>query len=101
MSAINEFPTIDVIVLHSNKFDNIIRKTYGHMFYFEVDMEAGNDTDHMFLKVGDQGLDKWEIDELDAFKDTGDGCMISRLLLEDLARNGIIPKGNYIIRVMY
>ena len=99
---------LEVYILEYNDFDKLVRKTYNQYYDFVVDMECGNDSEHLFrdignesLYVGNKILSKWEIQDMNTFIKTGRYCHMAGTLLEDMAMKKVIPPGNYLIEVSW
>jgi hypothetical protein len=87
--------------------DQLILTEYGHDFEVVADQEVGNDSTIAFDDVGlpifegDEVVDRWDRDKLETFKATGRGLLLLRILLNDMALRGVIPKGDYVISVSW
>ena len=94
-----EFNKIEVFKVDCEEFEKLVKEIYGHNYRFCADVECGNDTDHFISDVGEWTFSEYEKDQLRVFIVGGKYWFIARLLLEDMAHRGIIPKGNYLISV--
>ncbi len=92
---------IEYIVINYSELDVLVTNEYGVEWEFIADQEAVNDTCIRFNIEGNN-LDSYDRELLDKFittKGREPGYGMCRLLLEDLAWSGLIPKGKYLIEV--
>lgn len=67
---------------------------------FVLDHEANNDSYYAFNIIGK--VNDYDKKELEEFKeDSGNKNWMTNILLNDLCRLGLIPKGNYLIEVCW
>lgn len=89
------------LVWEYREFEALVQQTYGRGYEFTADMEASNDTTHQFTVPG-EGICAFDQSELARFKAGSHGIrFLAPVLLNDMAAQGIIPKGDYLIKVSW
>lgn len=76
-------------------FEKLVEKVYDQDYSYQADEEV-HDVSKVYLNI-DGKLDSWEEEQLESFKEDGYESYVSRALLQDLCRQGIIEPGNYVI----
>lgn len=77
-----------------------IEEVYGHYYEIPPNEECGNDVSLEF-NVDSTGVTGWELDKLNDFKAGLEPQWALSYILKDLASNGHIPAGNWIVRVSW
>lgn len=94
-----------ILNVDSYDFETFVHEIYPNCQYeFQADMECGNDTQHSFDGIdGTNGVLGWKWDEpkIEQFKRGEWIGYFTRVILEDLCRNGHIPAGDYLISISY
>ena len=89
-----------VIEIDYNEVDRLAQETYGHNPEIVASEEWNNDEEHSIEVDGE--LDKWDLEALTKFIKTGHASFgIARILLNDLARQNLIEKGEYLVTVSW
>lgn len=89
-----------VIEVSSDELDRFIQIEYDQPSYESIPMEEWSNYSNYSFDV-DGKVDSYGERELAKFIETGRGFMITRVLLNDLARKGIIETGEYLISVSW
>lgn len=85
--------------LRDSKFKEGTLAVYGKRIEL---LESPNDTTHEFRDVDGAELDKWDQQTLDkAIKDGDIEAHNAGIVLSDLVRRGVLPAGDYYIRVSW
>ena len=89
-------------VVDSRDLKSFVDEIYGGYYDFDSDVEARNDSSHTF-KVDGVIDDEDKADVIREIKTSGDlyPDYCSNVLLNCLAMDGHIPKGNYVIKVCW
>lgn len=95
-----KFERTEVLEVDYSDLERFIEQEYEHEFSFLADEEVGNDIEKLYRDV-DGKLDKYELEQVEAFAENGEGSYLTRHLLNDLCRKKKIPAGNYLISVCY
>ena len=83
-----------------NEYYNMPKNKYGaYEWEIAADLESPNDVSHTFDIDGI--LDKYDEKRLSNFLKGDIEGFIARVLMNDLARKGLIPKGEYLIKVSW
>jgi hypothetical protein len=103
-NAIGRFEEVHYYETDYNTFQNLVADVFGvDDFSFQADQEAGNDTEHTF-NADDLHL-SWfnssDLEEIQKFKETGRYNYISGNLITYMVKEGILPKGKYLIKLSY
>jgi len=89
----------NVHLIDASDFDQFVREVYKQREYsFQADEEVGNDTEKLYQDITKEVDDE---DSITEFKKTGRYSCLSRSLLEDLCRQGLIVPGDYLIQLSY
>ena len=89
-----------VIEISYNDLTERAQALYGHDPEVVASEEWNNDEEHSFEIDG--ALDTWDEEALTKFKETGHaGYGITGLLLNDMARQGLIEKGAYLVSICW
>jgi len=81
-------------------FDEFVKSQYtGTTYEFVPDQEANNDTSYVFEVTGD--LNSYEQSDLDDFEENNETNLMARVLLNTFAFRELIPKGTYVIGVVW
>lgn len=99
MSSKLKFNIEVIININYSELSDFITNYYGHDFEVNADLESANDTSHSF-NIKKEPLSKYCQESLDKFKSTGEGCWITRVLLQDLVNNNEIPEGKIVVNVL-
>lgn len=95
------FKTKTVISVDYNDLEDVIREFYGHEYEILPMEEIGSSqyaaTTEMTVKKGD--LDKWAYKGIEALKAGNPEQYSLSYILQDLANNGEIPEGDYMIGI--
>lgn len=91
---------VSYIELDAWELDEFFEKVYGYQYEIAASHEASSGTNLTFRIDGVVG--SYDEEDLEKFKQTGrmNGRKTS-LLLNDLARRGIIEKGEYIVEICW
>ncbi len=95
---------VDTKIVHEvdyGDFDAFVEEVYGRSFESAADLESGNDTSHTFSVQESDKVYKWDDDKLAEFKAGKNGSYMTRHILRDLAKQGLIAYRNYSIRVSW
>lgn len=100
----------EYVCVDSNDFDAFVKEVYGHEFEVIADVEAYNGFRKEFRGIGEYGdkLDMNDVLSEHREKDLANFKLVgmkqpsmTRILLMDLCRNGLIEAGNYLIDVSW
>jgi hypothetical protein len=84
--------------LSARDFETGTQAVYGKRIEL---LESPNDTTHEYTGIGGS-LSSWEEKELDTAVEDGDiQCWNAGVVLNDLVRRGVLPAGDYFIRVSW
>ncbi|KKM17789.1 hypothetical protein LCGC14_1672220 [marine sediment metagenome] len=101
MSLQEKFRIKTVYEISYSDLETIIKTVYGHSVELVLEEEWGNDEKHDII-VGAGKLDKWDLEILTDFKETGKGTYgITRILLEDMCSGELLDPGNYLISICW
>jgi hypothetical protein len=89
-----------IISVNYGDFDKFVNQVYGVNFDFVNSEECGNDTTHSFHGI-DGEVDDYDQEDLDSFKENKKNSYMTRILLNDLCKNGFIEPGDYYINVCW
>lgn len=90
-----------VIRVDYGDLEKLIEELYGdHEFQIACVEEASNDTSLTFT-VKKEPLDQWAQAAVDKWRRTGQGLYITSHLLQDMANNGHVPEGNYVVDISW
>jgi len=78
--------------------ERLIKAEYGHEYDIPCCEETSNDVSLEFNVNGQFGYDKEDVQK---FKETGDGMFLLSDLLDDMMHRGVIEKGEYIVRISW
>ena len=93
----NPFKKKSVFTADSDQVERLFESVYGHGFSFEADNHSESGISLEFtVEKGDNGGED-EQDELQWYKKTGEGELLTNTILNDLADQGIIEEGEYVI----
>lgn len=81
------------------ELERLVQLIYGQKWSFVADIECGNDSVHTFGVDGDN--EEYDQKKLDIFKSGSHVGWIAGVLLNDLAAQGVIPKGEWMISVSW
>ena len=88
-------------VIEYSDFEDIIKAEYEVPdFSFVAEAEANNDSSYDY-HVTDGGLDKWDKEEVENFRKTGEIGYNIQALLDDMCYRGLIDAGRYLIKVSW
>lgn len=91
---------VSYIELDAWELDKFFEKVYGYEYEIAANHEASNGTNLTFCIDGK--IEKWNEESLEQFKQTGRmGGRKTSILLNDLARRGIIEEGEYIVSISW
>lgn len=94
---------INTRTVHSIDYSDLeeeARDVYGVAISIPAALESGNDVTYEFLVNG--VLDEWDQQSLDEWKAGGEAWYSTVVaILDDLARQGRIPTGDYTLRVSW
>ena len=99
-----KFKEVKYFEVEYKDLEHYINSHYGTSGYSVVaDMECSNDSSVTIDCVKKQDLDEYEKKELTKFLDSdgNDGSYITSTLMLDLCNKGLIPEGDYLIRVCW
>lgn len=85
----------EVIEVDQYDIDELIQEHFGHEFSIAADQELGSDGVKKFSIDAEVG--EYERTQVERFKAEGKGSWIGRALLNQLAADGLIEKGTYLI----
>jgi len=86
-----------------NDLDKLITSVYGQEFEFVCDQEMCNDTSKTFNIDGQEypALLQYREENVKKFRETGKGSFLASALMQDMCSVGIIPPGDYLIKVSW
>lgn len=92
--------------IHSVKygdFERLVKETYGVDYNFVADQECGNDSSHTFNGIDGKRDDdmEWDVERWARFVGGKHPTCMARDILNDLAGQGLIPTGDYVIGVSW
>lgn len=90
-----------IITVNASDWDQFIQEYYGQDYEFVADHEASNDSSYTFLIKPDEELADYDESQLNDFEMGRDPSYMTRILLVDLMREGIIPAGKYVFEVCW
>lgn len=91
----------EVISVDYGDLDNLVKEVYNNEDYeFVADEEMGNDSQKLYKDITGS-LEDYDEKELERFKSGERHSYNTRVILEDLCRNGHIEPGNYLIKVCW
>jgi hypothetical protein len=97
----DKFTEVSYWELDWHDFEQIVQEVYSVTDYdFVSDVECYNDSEHSYST----DLTYWDSSDDDTLKDFVQGkeyYSIARVLIQDLARKELIPKGNILISVSW
>ena len=94
-----EYKKMEVFKVDYSEIENLVEKVYGHSFNFHADEEMGSDSYRLYNVNGE--VNESAEKALKEFKETGYNQFITRTLLNDMCRQGVIEKGNYLVDTDY
>lgn len=77
-----------------------IEEVYGRSYEIPCNEECGNDVSLQFTASGTNSVG-WQVDKVNDFTSGKGGMYILDCILNDMAFNGHIPDGNWIVRVSW
>lgn len=80
----------------SDNFEEFIKAAYGQIYDF-VSSEDAKTGESLYFDVRSEELDSSDIADLKMFRLTGEGHMLSHIILIDSCIRGFIPPGEYYI----
>lgn len=82
-----------------NDIDNLVKEVFGFGYNVNSQEEtgSGHEQSRLEIRVSKGVHDKWNMSRLVAFKATGKGQFIIRVLLQELCNLGKIKEGVYLI----
>jgi hypothetical protein len=83
--------------LDDDSFERLVKLVYEKKYEFVADIECGNDSSHTFNVDGKA----YDTNGVEKFKTTGHYSYLAGDLLNDLAAQDILPKGEWIIGVSW
>lgn len=89
-----------VIDIDYGDFDIFVSEYYQKDFEVSADLESANDSTHSF-NISKAPLNKYEIEEIEKFKEKGEYRYITSILLQDLVNNDKIPEGKIQINISW
>ena len=93
----NPFKKKTFFTTDSDQLERLFESVYGHGFSFQADYSSEIGVYQKFtVTKGDNGGED-EQDEIKFYKETGEGELLTNTILNDLADQGIIEEGKYII----
>lgn len=89
--------TVTVYEVDAYDFEQFVNDQGCMRFSFQADQECADDTDHKFTVDGE--LHELDQSDVEAVLDGGYDSFMAGHLLNHFANVGLIPKGDYLIRV--
>lgn len=87
---------VEYYVWDCKDLEDAVKEVLGQQFEFEADQEITYEFTQEFTVTGE--LSEWQQEVLDRFLETGAARFVTGALLNHLAAEGVIPKGNYLIK---
>lgn len=82
--------------------ENLVIETYSlapDAYSFQADEECANDTSHEYQVTGE--VDEYEAADIESLKAGEFPTFVTGAVLNDLARIGLIPTGDYVVSLSY
>lgn len=92
---------LKVNLVNYSDFEELVKKVYGQDYSYVADEEIGNDSYKFYQDIGSNNHFGYDENDLQDFKETGQGIYLARSLLEDLCHLEEIGPGNYLISVCW
>lgn len=89
-----------VFSMEYRELEQLIEKTYGHMFEYVADVECGNDCAQTYT-LQKEPLGDYELARVTEFKSTGRGQWIVYALMQDMVNKEVLEAGDYVVEVSW
>lgn len=101
-----KYETVVYFEMDAFDLEQFINEHYGFSdnrngYSFQSDEEIGNGEERAYLGILADEFSDWDKDKLEEFKKTGGSDHTTRIILTDLCNTGLIPEGNYLIKLFY